>query len=135
MCIRDSVTPIDFDTDHPSVSYVKDGVTHEIYCDFIAGCDGYHGVCRQSLDAGALRTFERVYPFGWLGILAEVPPAMHELVYSNHARGFALCSMRSMTRSRYYVPVSYTHLFTLRAYEWVHGVFNSLCNSQVMERP
>ena len=92
-----------FGGDHPQVRYSHDGKTQEMTCDFIAGCDGYHGVCRQSLDAGALRTFERVYPFGWLGILAEVPPAMHELVYSNHARGFALCSMRSMTRSRYYV--------------------------------
>jgi p-hydroxybenzoate 3-monooxygenase len=87
----------------PVVRYVQGGKAHELSCDFIAGCDGYHGVCRQSVAGGELRTFERVYPFGWLGILADVPPAMHELVYSNHARGFALCSMRSMTRSRYYV--------------------------------
>ena len=72
-------------------------------CDFIAGCDGYHGVSRQSVPAGALRTFERVYPFGWLGVLSETPPVSHELIYSNHERGFALCSMRSATRSRYYV--------------------------------
>ncbi len=81
----------------------SDGRTHELTCDFIAGCDGYHGVCRQSVPPGALQTFERIYPFGWLGILADVPPASHELIYSNHARGFALCSMRSLTRSRYYV--------------------------------
>ncbi len=92
-----------FDSGRPRVRYSKDGRVHEIECDFIAGCDGYHGVCRQSLPPGALQTFERVYPFGWLGILADVPPASHELIYSNHARGFALCSMRSLTRSRYYV--------------------------------
>ncbi len=97
------VTPIDFDTDHPSVSYVKDGVTHEISCDFIAGCDGYHGVSRASVKPSAIETFERVYPFGWLGILSETPPVSPELIYSNHARGFALCSMRSTHRSRYYV--------------------------------
>jgi p-hydroxybenzoate 3-monooxygenase len=72
-------------------------------CDFIAGCDGYHGVCRQSVPASAMKYYERVYPFGWLGILADVPPASHELMYSNHERGFALCSMRSNTRSRYYI--------------------------------
>jgi p-hydroxybenzoate 3-monooxygenase len=92
-----------FDGAQPVVRYSKDGKTHEIQCDFIAGCDGYHGVCRRSVPDGALQTFERVYPFGWLGILADVPPATHELIYSNHARGFALCSMRSPTRSRYYV--------------------------------
>jgi p-hydroxybenzoate 3-monooxygenase len=92
-----------FDGARPTVRYRRDGRTHEIQCDYIAGCDGYHGVCRRSVPAGALRTFERIYPFGWLGILADVPPATHELVYSNHARGFALCSMRSPTRSRYYV--------------------------------
>jgi p-hydroxybenzoate 3-monooxygenase len=85
------------------VRYEKDGRTHELACDFIAGCDGYHGVSRQSAPAAALQTFERVYPFGWLGLLAETPPVSHELIYSNHERGFALCSMRSMTRSRYYV--------------------------------
>jgi len=93
----------DFDGAHPQVRYRQDGRTHELKCDFIAGCDGYHGVCRQSIPRGALKTFERIYPFGWLGILADVPPASHELIYSNHARGFALCSMRSLNRSRYYV--------------------------------
>lgn len=100
------VGPHDFDTDHPRVSYVKDGVTHEIACDFIAGCDGFHGVSRASVKPSAIETFERVYPFGWLGILSETPPVSHELIYSNHPRGFALCTMRSMRRSRYYVQCS-----------------------------
>jgi p-hydroxybenzoate 3-monooxygenase len=100
------VRPLDFDTDHPRVSYVKDGTTHEIACDFIAGCDGFHGVSRASVKPKALETFERIYPFGWLGILSETPPVSHELVYSNHARGFALCTMRSMKRSRHYVQCS-----------------------------
>jgi len=94
-----------FDTASPVVRYRKDGATHEIACDFIAGCDGFHGVCRESLPAGAVKQYERVYPFGWLGILADVPPVSHELIYVNHPRGFALCSMRSRTRSRYYVQV------------------------------
>jgi p-hydroxybenzoate 3-monooxygenase len=97
------VRPLDFDTDRPRVTYVKDGVTHEIDCDFIAGCDGFHGISRASVKPDAIETFERVYPFGWLGILSETPPVSHELVYSNHARGFALCTMRSTHRSRYYV--------------------------------
>ena len=81
----------------------KDGSEHELQCDFIAGCDGYHGISRQSVPERALKTFDRVYPFGWLGVLSETPPVSHELIYSNHERGFALCSMRSATRSRYYV--------------------------------
>ena len=97
------VKPHDFDTDHPRLTYVKDGTTHDIQCDFIAGCDGFHGVSRASVKPSAIETFERVYPFGWLGILSETPPVSHELIYSNHARGFALCTMRSMRRSRYYV--------------------------------
>ena len=97
------VTPHDFDTDHPRVTYKKDGVTHEIACDFIAGCDGFHGVSRASVKPDAIETFEREYPFGWLGILSDTPPVSHELIYSNHARGFALCTMRSTKRSRYYV--------------------------------
>jgi len=88
---------------HPSVRYSHGGRTHELACDFVAGCDGYHGVCRQSIPNQAMQSFERIYPFGWLGILADVPPAAHELIYSNHERGFALCSMRSLHRSRYYV--------------------------------
>jgi p-hydroxybenzoate 3-monooxygenase len=98
-----NVTPHDFDSDHPRVTYVKDGTTHEIGCDFVAGCDGFHGVSRARVKPSAIETFERVYPFGWLGILSETPPVSHELIYSNHARGFALCTMRSMRRSRYYV--------------------------------
>ena len=91
------------DGDRPSVRFTNGGKAHEIECDFIAGCDGYHGVSRQSVPAESLRTYERVYPFGWLGVLSETPPVSHELIYSNHERGFALCSMRSATRSRYYV--------------------------------
>ena len=83
--------------------YRKDGVEHELRCDFIAGCDGYHGVSRASVPPHALTTYERVYPFGWLGVLADTPPVSHELIYSNHERGFALCSMRSPTRTRYYI--------------------------------
>ncbi|MBS0455097.1 MAG: 4-hydroxybenzoate 3-monooxygenase [Proteobacteria bacterium] len=95
----------DFDGTTPRVRYQKDGATHEIECDFIAGCDGYHGVSRASVPANAIHTYEKVYPFGWLGVLADVPPVSHELIYANTSRGFALCSMRSATRSRYYVQV------------------------------
>jgi len=100
------VEPHDYDTDHPRVTYTKDGVGHEIRCDFIAGCDGFHGVSRASVKPGAIETFERVYPFGWLGILSDTPPVSPELIYSNHARGFALCTMRSTRRSRYYLQCS-----------------------------
>lgn len=93
----------DFDTDQPRVTYDKDGVTHTVACDFIAGCDGYHGVSRASVPAQSIQTFERIYPFGWLGVLSDTPPVAHELIYANHPRGFALASMRSPTRSRYYV--------------------------------
>jgi p-hydroxybenzoate 3-monooxygenase len=93
----------DLDGDRPSVTYRKDGLEHRIACDFVAGCDGFHGISRTSIPASVLRTFEKAYPFGWLGILAEVPPANHELIYCNHERGFALASMRSPTRSRYYI--------------------------------
>jgi p-hydroxybenzoate 3-monooxygenase len=91
------------ESDEPLVTYVKDGIEHRVSCDFVAGCDGYHGVTRTSIPKGMTETFERVYPFGWLGILADVPPCDEELIYSNHEHGFALASMRSMTRSRYYV--------------------------------
>ncbi|HTR59629.1 MAG TPA: 4-hydroxybenzoate 3-monooxygenase [Casimicrobiaceae bacterium] len=104
----ESVSVHDFDGSSPLVRYQKDGSAHEIACDFIAGCDGFHGVTRQSVPAGALKSFERVYPFGWLGVLSDTPPVSHELIYVNHERGFALCTMRSMTRSRYYVQVSLT---------------------------
>ncbi len=86
-----------------TVHYVKEGAAHVVRCDHIAGCDGFHGVCRASVPADALRTHEKVYPFGWLGVLADVPPVRDELVYASHERGFALCSQRSLTRSRYYV--------------------------------
>lgn len=94
----------DFDGQRPRVTYEKDGQTYEIQCDFIAGCDGFHGVCRASVPRSAIQEYEKVYPFGWLGILADVPPVSpHAIVYANSERGFALCSMRSLTRSRYYV--------------------------------
>jgi p-hydroxybenzoate 3-monooxygenase len=93
----------DFDGRRPRVSYTHHGERHEIDCEFIAGCDGYHGATRASVPRDKITQHERVYPFGWLGILADVPPVAEELVYTNHARGFALCSMRSKTRSRYYL--------------------------------
>lgn len=95
------------DSEHPVVTWRKDGVTHRLDCDFVVGCDGYHGVSRQAIPANVLKTFERLYPFGWLGILADVPPVDHELIYANHERGFALASMRSATRSRYYVQCAF----------------------------
>ena len=93
----------DIDGSRPHITWRKDGAEHRLDCDFIAGCDGYHGVSRAAIPDSVLKTFERVYPFGWLGILADVPPCDHELIYSNHERGFALASMRSPTRSRYYI--------------------------------
>jgi len=90
---------------NPWVSYRKDGTTHRIDCDFIAGCDGFHGVSRQSVPTDAVKIFERIYPFGWLGVLVDQPPVADELIYAHHERGFALCSQRSPTRSRYYVQV------------------------------
>jgi p-hydroxybenzoate 3-monooxygenase len=99
----DDVALHDFYGDQPSVTYTKDGQRHTISCDYIAGCDGFHGIARKSVPGDAIRLFERVYPFGWLGILSRTPPVAHELIYANHERGFALCSMRSETLSRYYV--------------------------------
>jgi p-hydroxybenzoate 3-monooxygenase len=98
-----NVMPSGYDGARPIVRYVKDGETRELACDFIAGCDGFHGVSRQSVPESAISIFERVYPFGWLGVLADVPPVSPELIYVNHERGFALCSMRTTTRSRYYI--------------------------------
>ena len=95
-----------FDGNSPIVRYRHGGRMHELACDYIAGCDGYHGVSRQSVPEGALATHERAYPFGWLGVLVDRPPVSDELIYVNHERGFALCSMRSHTRSRYYVQCS-----------------------------
>ncbi len=96
----------DLDTNHPYVTFTENGEAARIDCDFVAGCDGYHGISRASIPPNVLQTFEKVYPFGWLGILAEVPPCNHELIYASHERGFALASMRSQTRSRYYVQCS-----------------------------
>jgi p-hydroxybenzoate 3-monooxygenase len=98
----------DLESDRPSLSYAKDGETHRIEADFIAGCDGFHGPSRKAIPAAAVREYEREYPFGWLGILADVPPCHPELIYSNGPRGFALASMRSATRSRYYIQVPLT---------------------------
>ena len=93
----------DYDTDHPRVIFLQNGEQKELVCDFVAGCDGFHGAARKSVAADQIRTFSREYPFGWLGILSDVPPVKDELIYANHERGFALCSMRSQTRSRYYI--------------------------------
>ncbi|MFD1344433.1 4-hydroxybenzoate 3-monooxygenase [Litorisediminicola beolgyonensis] len=99
----DNVTPTDLKSDSPKVRFTHEGEEIEISCDYVAGCDGYHGVSRQAIPADTLRTFERVYPFGWLGIMVEKPPVSHELIYAHHERGFALASQRSKTRSRYYI--------------------------------
>ena len=99
----ENVRPHAFDGESPYLTYDKEGQSHRIDCDFIAGCDGYHGVSRQCAPPDLLQVYERIYPFGWLGLLADVPPANDELVYANSARGFALCSMRSLERSRYYI--------------------------------
>ncbi len=93
----------DVNTDAPSISYTEGGVARTLECDIIAGCDGFHGICRPSLPPGFIRDFDRIYPFGWLGILAEVSPSSEELVYARHARGFALLSMRSPTIGRFYL--------------------------------
>jgi p-hydroxybenzoate 3-monooxygenase len=101
----DDVTVAGLDSDRPTIRFEHGGQAHELRCDFIAGCDGFHGVCRPSIPAGALRIYERTYPFGWLGILAEAAPACEELVYTLHDRGFALFSMRSQTVTRLYFQV------------------------------
>ena len=87
-------------SERPRLRYTHEGAAHTLECDFIAGCDGYHGISRMSIPASVLKTHERVYPFGWLGVLADVPPVSPELIYLSHDRGFALCSMRSAARSR-----------------------------------
>ncbi len=97
-----------FDGPNPTVRFDKDGQTHEIACDFIAGCDGFHGVCRASVPRSAITEYEKVYPFGWLGVLSDTPPVCNELIYGSSPRGFSLCSQRSSTRSRYYVQVPLT---------------------------
>jgi p-hydroxybenzoate 3-monooxygenase len=92
---------------------------HEIACDFIAGCDGFHGICRASVAHSAIREYEKIYPFGWLGVLSETPPVHEELIYANSPRGFALCSQRSHTRSRYYLQVPLTD----KASDWSDEAF------------
>ncbi len=109
----------DFATARPRVTYRREGVQHEIHCDFIAGCDGFHGVCRASAPREAIREYQKVYPFGWLGLLSDTPPVSEELIYINSPRGFALCSMRSRTRSRYYLQVPLTD----RVEEWTDAAF------------
>jgi len=104
----DDVALHDIEGDAPFVTFTKDGQEHRIDARFICGCDGFHGPSRQAIPASVGKPFELVYPFGWLGILADVPPCNHELIYANHDRGFALASMRSPTRSRYYIDVPLT---------------------------
>lgn len=100
--------PHDLETDKPYVTYVKDGTEHRIDCDYVAGCDGFHGVSRSCIPSTILKEYERVYPFGWLGILSQTPPVSHELIYASHERGFALCSMRNENLSRYYIQAPLT---------------------------
>ena len=102
----DSVSIHDLDSKQPMLQYQKDGEIHELRCDFVAGCDGFHGVSRKVIPGSVLRQYERVYPFGWLGLLSDTPPVSHELIYVRHPRGFALCSQRSTSRSRYYLQCS-----------------------------
>lgn len=102
----EDVRPQALDSARPFVTWSMNGATQRVDCDFVVGCDGYHGVARSCIPDSVTRTYERVYPFGWLGILADVPPCEEELIYANHERGFALASMRSPTRSRYYVQCS-----------------------------
>ena len=109
----------DFDGNKPKVTYEKDGQAHEIQCDFIAGCDGFHGASRTSVPRGAIAEFEKVYPFGWLGLLSDTPPVNEELIYVNSPRGFALCSQHSRTRSRYYLQVPLTQTVD----EWTDAAF------------
>jgi p-hydroxybenzoate 3-monooxygenase len=114
----------DIEGDAPYVTYTLDGQARRIDARVIVGCDGFHGPSRQAIPASVAQAFERVYPFGWLGILADVPPCNHELIYANHERGFALASMRSATRSRYYVDVPLTE----RIEDWSDDrVWDELC--------
>src|SRR5207344_1846881 len=95
-----------FDGDAPSISFMHEGAVCRLACDYIAGCDGFHGICRGALPAGVVTAFERVYPFAWLGILAEAPPTHDELIYAYHDHGFALYSMRSPEITRLYLQVA-----------------------------
>ena len=114
-----NLTVHDVDTENPRLRYEKEGQVHAVECDFIAGCDGFYGVCRASVPTRAIREFEKVYPFGWLGVLSETPPVHHELIYANSPRGFTLCSQRSATRSRYYLQVPLTD----KADDWSDEAF------------
>ena len=109
----------DFDGKQPRVTFEKDGRVHELACDFVAGCDGFHGICRASAPRKAITEYEKVYPFGWLGLLSDTPPVSEELIYVNSPRGFALCSQRSHTRSRYYLQVPITD----NVHEWTDEAF------------
>ncbi|NDP38800.1 MAG: 4-hydroxybenzoate 3-monooxygenase [Rhodoferax sp.] len=113
------VQVLDFDTQRPRVSFTHAGQSYELQCDFIAGCDGFHGVCRASVPRQSIEEFEKVYPFGWLGLLSDTPPVHDELIYVNSPRGFALCSQRSKTRSRYYLQVPLTD----RIEDWTDAAF------------
>ncbi|MDD2879885.1 MAG: 4-hydroxybenzoate 3-monooxygenase [Rhodoferax sp.] len=113
------VQVLDFDTKQPRVTFTHGGKSYELQCDFIAGCDGFHGVCRASVPRKSIQEFEKVYPFGWLGLLSDTPPVHDELIYVNSPRGFALCSQRSKTRSRYYLQVPLTD----RIEDWTDDAF------------
>ena len=113
------VQVLDFDTRQPRVTFTHQGQAYELQCDFIAGCDGFHGVCRASVPRKSIQEFEKVYPFGWLGLLSDTPPVHDELIYVNSPRGFALCSQRSTTRSRYYLQVPLTD----RIEDWTDAAF------------
>ena len=102
----EEVLPKEIDTENPYVTFKKNGIETKITCDFIVGCDGYHGISRSTIPKNIIRTHERVYPFGWLGILSETPPVSDELIYANHGSGFALASMRNQNLSRYYIQTS-----------------------------
>ena len=109
----------DYDTNSPRIIYEQNDEQKELVCDFVAGCDGFHGVARKSVPADKITNFERTYPFGWLGILSDVPPVKEELIYANHERGFTLCSMRSHTRSRYYIQCTRED----KVENWTDGAF------------
>ncbi|MDC3140096.1 4-hydroxybenzoate 3-monooxygenase [Alphaproteobacteria bacterium] len=102
----EEVLPKEIDTENPYVTFKKNSIETKINCDFIVGCDGYHGISRSTIPKNIIRTHERVYPFGWLGILSETPPVSDELIYANHGSGFALASMRNQNLSRYYIQTS-----------------------------
>jgi len=115
----ENVTLVDFDTASPKVTYEKAGTNHTLTCDFIAGCDGFHGISRSSIPKEKVAEYEKVYPFGWLGLLSDTPPVSPELLYVNSVRGFSLCSQRSATRSRYYLQVPLTD----KAEDWTDEMF------------